>query len=347
MSWSRTERFHALLAGERADRPAISAYAHQVGAERNADDLVAATLAYARAGDWDWVKLNPRTVHYAEAWGNTYDYDHYGPVIPIPAQTHAVLASPADLGSITDLEVDDVPAFTEQLEVIRRVKAGTDAAVVATVYSPYNVLVKLAGLPLAPGLLPPGSATEWTLKSFLDEDRDGVHAALGAIARTLGRYTAAQKEAGADGVMIVTAGQARDLGRDGNEELGRPYDSIVLNGATGIPRLVHTCGPDAHPHWFEEYPLEGINWDTYDPTNPGNDAEISKVFVGGAQAALLGGLREDLDEAAAADEIRRQVNSARRLHGDRLVVAPSCSIVETAPVPLLAAYRLAVEEPLG
>ncbi|MDR3360079.1 MAG: hypothetical protein LBO20_05440 [Bifidobacteriaceae bacterium] len=339
-TWTKVDRFRANLAGEPADRPAVSAYAHIVEAERNADDLVKASLDYGLTWDWDWIKLNPRTVHYAEAWGNTYDYDRYGKFIPIPEQLTAVLTAPTELGRITRLAARDVPQFQEQLEVVRRVKAGAQgAAVVATLYSPFNVFLKLGGLPLAPNFLPPGSTTPLTFEDFVKADRAGVHRALRAIADTLAEYAALQREAGADGLVYVVANTTSTLG-EAYREFAQPYDNIVLDGAAGIPRIVHTCGADAHPQWFEEFPLEGVNWDTFEPSNPGPEVLTKTVFVGGVNAGLLGGLQPDVP---LAQTIAEQAAASRAVTDNRLVLAPSCSISAAAPAEALKAFRAAAE----
>ncbi|MDR2252381.1 MAG: hypothetical protein LBD97_00720, partial [Bifidobacteriaceae bacterium] len=154
------------------------------------------------------------------------------------------------------------------------------------------MFLKLGGLPLAPGFLPPGSQTQLTFPDYAKADRAGTHRALRAIAQTLADYVLLLREAGADGLVYVVANTTSTLG-DSYWEFAAPYDHIALDGAAGIPRIVHTCGAQAHPQWFEDFPLEGINWDTFEPTNPGPDALTKKVFVGGVSAELLGGLRPD------------------------------------------------------
>lgn len=337
--WSKIDRLNAVFKGEKADRPPVSSYTHEVAAERNGDDLVAATLRNARAWDWDWIKLNPRTVHYAEAWGNEYDYDDYPvPFLPIPAQKKALVNTPDDLWKVNELDIAGNAPIEEQLDVIRKVKEGApDTPVFATLYSPINVLSKIAGLPLAPGLPAPGSTTTLTIHDLFRENRAGVHHALHAIAETLAKYAEAQKEAGADGLVFVVASITNPgfLSEAEYNEFSRPYDDIELEGADGLLRIVHTCGAESHPQWFQEFPLEGINWDHEDPTNPDIGVALNKTKVGGVNHNLLA----QEPTAEVLDKIREEVTEARKVTGDVLVVAPTCSVSSKASHEAIAAYK--------
>ena len=342
--WTKRDRLAAVFAGEKADRPPLSAYTHEVAAERTGEALTRASLDYAKKWDWDWIKLNPRTVHYAEAWGNTYDYDNYPvPGLPIPAQTHAVINDVEDTWKIDALDLAANEPIQEQLGVIRDVTAGApDTPVFATLYSPLNVFTKLAGIPFtsnAPAA--PGSTSTLTIQDFIREDRAGLHHALHAIAETLAFYAEEQRRAGAEGLVFVIAALTKPdfLTEAEFNEFSRPYDNIVLDGAKGSYRVVHTCGAQSHPEWFQDYPLEGINWDHTDETNADFDAPLTKTKVGGVNHALLSGF---LDVDSITDEVRREVTEARKAADDVLVVAPSCSIASTAPDEALSAYKEAV-----
>ncbi|MFT8987195.1 MAG: uroporphyrinogen decarboxylase family protein [Bifidobacterium psychraerophilum] len=344
--WTKLDRLKAVFAGEHADRPPVSAYTHEIAAERTGEDLAKATVAYQRKWDWDWVKLNPRTVHYAEAWGNSYDYDNYPvPGLPIPAQSKASVSDPKDLWNINELDVDSNPFIQEQIKVIRDVKAGApDTPVFATLYSPVNVLAKIAGIPSWGGTAfgVPGSANTRTFADYISEDRAGVHHALHAIAETLAAYAEAQRKAGADGLVFViaTLTDPSFFSEAEFNEFSRAYDAVALDGASGSLRLVHTCGASSHPEWFQSYPLEGINWDHEDSSNSSIGAPLSKTKVGGVSHLLLA---QEPDEQTLQN-IRGQVTSAREATDDILVVAPTCSVSSAASDEALSAYKQAAEE---
>lgn len=338
-AWSKSDRLAAALAGERADHPAASAYLHTTSSERTAADLVAATLDFQRKWDWDWIKLNPRTVHYAEAWGNVYDYDDYPTPLPIPAQRRAAVESPAETWRLERLRIDEVPQFQEQLQVIRDVVAAEpDTPVFATVYSPLNVFLKIAGLPAWSGDLDvPGSSSTLRFSDYIAHERAGVHHALHVIASTLADYAEAYRRAGASGLFFVEASLANTefLSEAFFNEFSRPYDAITLEGGAGLTRVVHTCGGDSKAPWFEEFPLEGINWDSHDVSNPPIDVELNKTKFVGVSHTLLGGLTS----GPLADTVKRQVAHARATLDDRFVLAPSCSIPAHTSDEALSAYR--------
>ena len=343
-TWSKRDRLAAIFSGEKADRPPVSAYTHEVAAERTGEALAQATIDYQQRWDWDWIKLNPRTVHYAEAWGNEYDYDNYPiPGLPIPAQRKAVISTPADTWNIDALDIAGNAPIQEQLDVIRKVSAATpDTPVFATLYSPLNVFTKLAGIPFTSGApAAPGSDSTLTIRDFIEEDRAGLHHALHAIAETLAFYASEQRRAGAEGLVFVIAALTKPdyLTEAEFNEFSRPYDNVVLDGAKGSWRVVHTCGAQSHPEWFQDYPLEGINWDHTDRSNADFTEQFSKTKVGGVNHGLLSGFL-DVDDIAGA--VREEVSQARKAADDLLVVAPSCSIAANAPESALEAYRQAV-----
>lgn len=338
-TWTKTDRLNAVFAGEKPDRAPVSAYLHQRSAERSAYALISATLTFQQKWDWDWIKLNPRTVHYAEAWGNEYNYDDYPSPLPIPAQSKAVVNTPADAWEIARLDIQQVPEFVEQLEVISRVKAADpETPVFATIYSPLNVFLKIAGLRAWAGDLPtPGSTSTLTIRDYITDDANGLRHALDAIATTLAEYAAAQRAAGADGLFFVEAALTNSdfLTPEIFDEYSRPYDAITLEGAAGLKRVVHTCGSDSHATWFDDFALDGINWDHFDNTNPGLDVALGKVKAAGVSHTLLGGQTD----GPLADTISAQVAAARALLDDRFVLAPSCSVPETTTDEALAEYR--------
>lgn len=345
-TWTKSDRLNAVFAGEQADRPPVSAYSHEIVSERAGADLAAGTLASVKKWDWDWIKLNPRTVHYAEAWGNEYDYDNYPiPGLPIPAQKKAVINTPEDLWKIDQLDIATNKFIQEQLDVIRKVKEGApDTPVFATLYSPVNVFAKLAGIPSWPGdaFKVPGSSSNLSFRDFVKADRAGVHHALRIIAESLGRYGEAQKEAGAEGqvFVIATLTQSAFFSEAEFNEFSRPYDSIALDGGRGLYRVVHTCGADSHPQWFQDYPIEGINWDHEDPSNQDFAAPLRKVKVGGVSHLLIA--KEPT--ADVLDKVRSQVREAREQTNDHLVLAPTCSISSETSDEALWAFKEAATE---
>ena len=81
--WTKKERVLAVLNGELADRPPVSAWRHFIEKEHSGVGLFAETmLDWHRTYDWDYVKLQPRASYYEEAWGGVFDFDNYEGVLP-------------------------------------------------------------------------------------------------------------------------------------------------------------------------------------------------------------------------------------------------------------------------
>ncbi|MDR1077193.1 MAG: hypothetical protein LBL55_00725 [Propionibacteriaceae bacterium] len=337
---TRHDRFAAALAGQPADRPPIAAWRHFVEHEHGAEALARATVDFALRWDWDWVKINPRATYYAEAWGARYDAADYRDVLP--RQVAQPVVAPGDLGRIGRLDAATTPALAEQLEAARLIRRQLpDRPVLQTVFSPLGVLLALAGRsPFAQGEVY-GADRPVELAALLDADRSGLHRALRAIAETLADYVAllVGPAVGVDGIFYAVLGTAQDglLDQAGFRELSRPYDEIVLAAANGAVRLFHTCGAHAHPEWFADYPVEGLNWDVWADGNPGLDAPAARPAVGGVSHQLIA--------AGTPDQVAAQTRQALAEAGGRpFLLTPSCAIPITVPDANLTAFRAAVEK---
>ncbi|WP_228489202.1 hypothetical protein [Raineyella fluvialis] len=146
----RSEFADLLRGGDSTRRFLTSAWQHFVGEEYDPSRFAGATVAFNRAWDWDWVKINPRAVYYAEAWGSVYDPDDYVGVIP--RLVSPAVRGVADLATIRPLDPRENPALAEHLASAALIREGLpDRALLQTVFSPLSVLLQLAGLPLYPG----------------------------------------------------------------------------------------------------------------------------------------------------------------------------------------------------
>jgi uroporphyrinogen decarboxylase len=68
---SKRERVQAALGGGDVDRVPVSFWGHFASDPHRADDLAAATVAFQRQFDWEFVKLMPSGMFYPEALGCT------------------------------------------------------------------------------------------------------------------------------------------------------------------------------------------------------------------------------------------------------------------------------------
>jgi len=66
-AWTNWQRIESIINGKPADRSLISAWRHFTNSEQNPKDLAKVMAAFQLKYDWDFMKINPRGVYYAEA----------------------------------------------------------------------------------------------------------------------------------------------------------------------------------------------------------------------------------------------------------------------------------------
>lgn len=318
--WQKKSRFDSLLSGKQVDRPIVSCWHHFLDKEQNADNLAEATISYTKKYNLDWVKINPRATYYAEVWGNEYDFKDYRWVFP--KLTRAVIQKPTDVWSIQTKKSTESAPLLEQLQAVKQIRYGLpDTPLVQTIFSPLTVLLFLAGLSSYVSDTVYGSENPISLNALFKEQRAGVHHALHAIALTLADYVKELEHAGADGIFYAVTGTANpDLFNEAAfNEFSRPYDLIVLNAAKYGKRILHTCGAYSQPERFNDYPIEGISWDTKAAGNPGLDAELIPTKVGGIDHRLFG--------VNNLQEIRAQAKEAlKMMEKEPFILVPNCAV---------------------
>ncbi|MNB79285.1 methylcobalamin:coenzyme M methyltransferase [compost metagenome] len=318
--WSKQDRFHAILSGERADRPIVSGWRHFIDKEQNAEDLAEITISFTKKYDWDWVKINPRATYLAEAWGNKYDFQDYETVFP-RQETTAVPAA-ANLWDLDVKKAADSAPLLEQLDAVRKIRQGLpDTPLIQTVFSPLTVLLFIVGRSAYVTKTVFGIDHPVTLESVFTEHRAAAHHALHAISLTLADYVQELKQAGSDGLFYAVTGTAHPGLFDEAmfNEFSRPYDSIVLEAASYGKNVLHTCGAYSQPEKFNDYRIDGISWDTKAEGNPDLDAALTATKVGGVDHALFAG--NDISQ------IQQQAEEALKLMKDQpFILAPNCAI---------------------
>jgi uroporphyrinogen decarboxylase len=339
--WNKQQRFQAILGGELADRPIVSAWRHFIDQEQSAKALADASIDFQQKYDWDFVKINPRATYYQEIWGNTYDYNHYENVVP--KLTEYVVRKPSDLGLIS-AQARHIGPILEQLETTRLVRQalGVQTPIIQTVFSPLAVLAYLAGQNPYPGAKAPADRNASSLHELIAHNSNGVHAALKEISYTLAEYVnELVKTAGADGIFysVMGLGNEDSLSRSDYESFGHPYDLIVLEAVGDKVSILHTCGPASNPERFADYPVSAIHWANRAIGNP--SLQSSSEWIG--QKAVVGGVNEQLFGANQTNEI--QAEAAETVEGLRdrpLILAAGCGIPLSTNDASLRALRDAV-----
>jgi uroporphyrinogen decarboxylase len=318
---SHKERLRAALAGQMVDRAPAALWGHDFLREWSATELAAATLESYRAYGWDLIKLNPRATYYYEAWGSVYHpTGHSQPRL----QSHTV-NSAEDLANLPEIDATS-GVFGEQLDALRRVvsEVGGEVDVIQTVFNPLTV---------ASGLL----AMHPPAFHELTQHRPAlVHKGLATIARVLGRYAAACRDAGASGVFFATV----DWGtRDAADEpfyreYGRPYDLQVLAAVHEAPvNVLHVCRDHNLLELLLDYPIAAFNWDDHGAGN----ASLA-VAQQQTSRAVMGGIDRTTLRDGTPAEIAAQVRQAlAETGGRRVILAAGCSVDPAAPAANLRA----------
>lgn len=310
----------------------VAAWQHLVGHEYGAREFADAYVEFVRRWDWDWVKINPRAVYYAESWGNVYDENDYGGYV-IPRKVSSVIAEPSDIAKIGRLDASKSAPLAESFEAARLIRRElTDRAVLQSIFSPLSVLLQIADLPLYPGDAYADPAV--SLADFLYAQPEAAKTALTNIAETLADYAAAlvkpesEGGAGLDGIFYAVTGTVSNgyFTAEQYAEFGEPFDRIVLDAIRAANPdaaiLLHTCRDHANPEWFDIADVDILQWDAFADGNP------SVADAGSLSAVpVLGANSFDFADAANAARIREQLEETVRTQAGRpFLLAPSCTV---------------------
>lgn len=308
----------------------VGGWQHLVGYEYGAQTFADAYVDFVKHWDWEWVKINPRAVYYAEAWGAVFDPGDYQGFV-LPRKVSSPIAVPSDIEKINELDPLSSPAFVEALEAATLIRRGLeDRAVLQTVFSPLSVLLQIADLPLYPGDAYAHSDT--TVQALILDQPEAAKRALEHIANTLARYVEllvkpeSEGGAGLDGIFYAITGTVSEDYFDQQEyrEFSEPYDRIVVDAlrkaSSDAVVLFHTCQAHSHVRWFDDGRYELLQWDPFLADNPQVEDHIDAVPVVGASA-------QDFAEDARVDGIADNINeSITALKGTPFLLAPSCTV---------------------
>ncbi|MGB2695318.1 MAG: uroporphyrinogen decarboxylase family protein [Dehalococcoidia bacterium] len=314
---TKRERVLAALRGEEVDRVPVSFWGHDFLREWTAEGLAEAMLDSVRTYEYDYLKVNPRTTYFSEAWGCRYRPS--GDDVHSPEVVSWTLHEASDLDAVEPVDVR-AGAFGEQLEALRLIGTGLggDVPFVQTVFSPLSVVSRMAN-----GQEP--------VKRWMVEAPDALHKALTAVTETLASYSQACIEAGAGGIFFATTewGTRDVCSNDEYDAFGRRYDVRVLEAVQGAPfNVLHVCRPNNMLYDLLDYPAAAVNWAMHAPGNASLADALTKM-----DKAVMGGIdeRHALLTGSPGD-VRAQAQEAlRQTDGRRFLLAPGCSIPPQTP----------------
>ncbi len=321
---TKKERIRAVLAGGSVDRTPASLWGHNFQREWTPRDLFEHTVEDYRSGDWDFIKFNPRSTYFAEAWGNAYERPTANQQ---PALRSAIVKSSTDLEDIFPVSPHE-GVLGDHLFALRMLvdEVGDEVDILHTVFSPLSVTAQLCG-----------TGTEF--RDLAEANSAAAHGAVQSVCETLTEYAAAAVEMGASGVFFAPLRWAshETCDEDFYREYGRPYDLQLLLAVNDAPfNAFHVCRTKNMIDLVLDYPVAAFNWADRSEGNPGL-AEVrertSAVVMGGIDHTRL----HDMSEA----EVEQQVAEAISAGPDRVIAAPGCAIRPETSQPVRAAIRRA------
>ena len=324
---TRSERLVAAMAGEPVDRPPVALWRHFPGDDQRPEDLAAATVAFQRRYDFDFVKVTPASSFCLRDWGardiwsgnveGTRDYTFY------PIQ------SAEDWHQLRLLDPNQ-GALGAQLRCLRLIadELAGEVPFIQTIFSPLAQAKNLVG--------------KERLLVHLRRHPDAVRAGLEVITETAVRFIVEAIETGIAGVFYaVQHAQYGLLSEEEYRTFGRSYDLQVLEAARGLwLNVLHLHGADVMFDLLADYPVQVVNW--HDRETWPTLAEAQRRFDG----AVCGGLqRWDVVVRGTLDQVQEQVQRAfkdvegdlirrhsvlRRVSHRRAIIPPKGLFVEAA-----------------
>lgn len=309
--WSR---IHAAIEGGKADRVPVALWRHFPVEDQDPGKLVARTLEWQRAWNFDLVKFMPSGTFSVEDWGakSVYEPSFNGArKVAVPGVQQA-----GEWRRLPRLDPRK-GLLGAQNEALARAaqELGGAVPILQTVFSPLTTARKLAGEPLL---------------EHLRGDPDALEAGLRIITDTTVDFALAALEAGAHGLFIATQLATTDLLTVPEyERFGVRFDLDVLAAIKGKSRfnMLHLHGENVMFDLLAAYPVEMINW------HDRGTAPSLKDALGRFKGALVGGLEErGLLVTGPEAALRAQVRDAiGQTGGRRLVVGPGCGTAIAVP----------------
>lgn len=230
-----------------------------------------------------------------------------------------------DLAKLANPRVPDGGRFPVVLETIRILKAESDAMTGGYLASPFTLAGQLM------------SAEEISISTMLDPDL--CHTVLDFACRVTCDFAAAQREAGADFVVLLEPTAAL-LSPELYERFVGPYVRRVVEHVD-IPLVLHVCGQTTKliPSFLKD-PVQGLSLDT--------DVDLATIAPGVPEDVAIIGNVSPVDEMlnGTPQSIRDAVAKlgAAMASYPNFVPSTGCDVPPDAPKENLEAFTAAVRE---
>jgi uroporphyrinogen decarboxylase len=298
------------MRGEKPDRVPVSIYQHSTVHDRGVKEFTDFTLGFHKQFDPDYVKV-------------MYDEMYDAPV------NYQFATDPGVWDILENLDPHQ-GAFGRYLESLKKIRDAVahETPVIATVFTPFHIAVRLA----------------WSrLKDDCLSNGDQVARGLATIAGNLESFVkAAAEEAGVDGFFLGGFGcEAEWLSEPDYARIAAPHDRRVLAAMKRLPiGIVHAHGEKgAHFGLFSGYDCPAMSWEDR-LAGPSLEAARERTAK-----CLVGGVDHVAAVTSPAEAVYNQARDAiARMDGKGFILAPGCTFLPgTRPENMLALKRASMD----
>src|SRR5512139_912456 len=320
---NKRERLEAAIAGQSVDRVPVALWRHFPGDDQDPADLAAATIAFQRRWNFDFVKVTPASSFQIKDWGaqdewrgNTEGTRHY---------THRPIQQASDWRELKALEARS-GALGQQLKCLQMVVAALpDVPVIQTVFSPLAQMKNLAGE---------------RLLIDLRQNTADFKVALETITQSTLAFVREIAATGAAGIFYAVQHATANLLSEAEfREFGREVDLRILAATQNFwLNVMHVHGDNVYFDAVADYPLQVWNWHDRE-TQPSLRDGLAKI-----KGAACGGIARDMVMLRGRpDAVRQQVADAiAQTNGRRYIVGTGCvTMIPTPEVNIRTAIECA------
>lgn len=335
--FSKWERVNAVLNGELADRPPVTAYRHFPRRERKPEELVKQMLDWHNKYDFDIVKIHPAATYMQEVWGDEFDYDDYDDLFAKKIKD----GTKTDDLSIFTVKSADEKALKDHIEVVKLIKEGLeeDCPVLQTLFTPLQTISGVFNAPFVRRHFP-ADRKDNKMFNLIKNREEELLEALENITQTYINYWKELKKAGADGVFYAGVSWARTdyMSYEEWEKFVEHFDKKFCQAVQDDGGIVmyHTCGIKSNPQRFADYPIDILHWDQGAEDNPSIKEAIK--YLG--NITPMGGVDELVFGTDSPEEIEKLTKIAVEENREiPYILAPYCSVGLTTTEEELNTFR--------
>lgn len=319
-------RLQKCLSGVKPDRPPVALWRHFPVDDQTPDGLAAATAAFQRKYDFDFIKVTPASSFAVRDWGSNDVWR--GNPEGTREFTDFAIQHPEDWSKLKPLDPlkGHLGAQLECLNLLTK-EFSPHVPIIQTIFSPLSQAKNLVG--------------KENLLFHLRANPELAHAGLQTITRTTIDFIQACAKTGVDGIFFAV--QHANYGLMSMTEFGefgRKYDLQVLDSAKDFwLNLGHIHGERIMFESVKDYPVHILNW--HDRHTPPSLAAALDQYDG----VVCGGLRqwETMVLGDPAEVRREALEAIEQTDGTRFILGTGCVVPITAPGGNIAAARQIVE----